>query len=392
MMLILLAGILCEVGAVVAQEAVEAPRCLLQKQKNIYDDANFDYEEEVQASPVGTNQLQLEEPSPQLCVPPAIGGCKMLKGDRFLRQLHDGRSAASQLGIIMAGLIREAGDGTTKLLENLRQVGDSFARKQLIIVENDSEDNTRELLQERCKDPDAWCLELTLPDMGGKQKPKVDGRIKHFTSLRQTVLDQVKKFVAGSSETWQFLLMFDGDIFSGGDEGFNPAATLATLGFRAAGGGPILANMPPDVICSNSVLPCRKPEDDFYDEKCTSGEFRDTFALRLKGGTKAQGVTSFTGNSLFQVNSCFSGVALYNLPSLLASGCKYTYESEDTCEHVMLHRCMRDNGRGNVTIYAPWATRFRASNRKAKAVMGTSCISITADAASIPISIPACDA
>lgn len=45
--------------------------------------------------------LQLE-----LCVPPALGGCEMLRSQSFMQQLRDGRSAASKMGIVMAGLLR----------------------------------------------------------------------------------------------------------------------------------------------------------------------------------------------------------------------------------------------------------------------------------------------
>lgn len=243
------------------------------------------------------------------------------------------------------------------MLEALKdyKVGNAFARKHLVVIENDSTDGTRAVLKERCQGPDAWCFELTLPQLQSKQTVGVAGRIEHFTYLRQTLLTQVKKFVAGSQEGWDFLLMFDGDIFSEGNAGFNAAATLATLGFNA-GKGTTLAESPPDVICSNGVMDWKR---------IGPGRFRDTFALRQAQFEEKQLVAGgvggdlyLRGNRLYEVKSCFSGLALYSLRSLIASDCQYTYKDEDTCEHVMMHHCMSDKGYGNVTIYAPWSVRF----------------------------------
>jgi hypothetical protein len=147
------------------------------------------------------------------------------------------------------------------------------------------------------------------------------------------------------------MLMFDGDLFSEGNAGFNPMATLAMFGFRS-NGGPTLAEQPPDVVCANGIM----------NYQGNAGRFRDTFALRLQSfdETHAAGKDSyfFNGNQLIDLKSCFSGLALYSLPGLLQSHCGYTYESEDICEHVVFHRCLARKGRGRVAVYPPWTIRF----------------------------------
>jgi len=301
--------------------------------------------------------------SHEICVPPCVGGCELLKDQTFHKQLHDGTSAAAEKGLLMAGLMRNDGYKSNKLFDALRNVGKYFARKHLVVIENDSTDDTRAVLKERCQGSDSWCFELTLPEMGEKQDVGVNSRIMHMTSLRKILLQEVRRYVQSSSESWDFLLMFDGDIFSESNGGFDPAATLALMGYQS------LAEYPPDVVCSNGIMDWSMGGP---------GRFRDTFALRQNSFDEAEleagkpgGDLYFKGNEMVQVKSCFSGLALYSLKSLLSSGCEYSYQDEDTCEHVTLHRCMADKGYGNVSIYPPWTVLYTQAPPTACAKLDT---------------------
>jgi hypothetical protein len=81
----------------------------------------------------------------------------------------------------------------------------------------------------------------------------------------------------------------------------------------------------------------------------------------------------FSGSEIIPVKSCFSGLALYTARALLgefkavgAGGqstwveapCSYGYENEATCEHVVLHKCLAENGMGRLGIYPPMAVRM----------------------------------
>jgi len=296
--------------------------------------------------------LQVSPSSHQLCLARAVNGCQLLHDSGFVRQVEAGKVAAAGKGIILAGLMRDDGAGTGLLLDSLQIVGNSFARHHLILLENDSKDGTRQNMSRVCQSPHAWCFELKLSALGPqKQNVNVPHRVKHLTWLRQHLLEQVHRFVSESHVSWDFLLMFDGDLFSEGNAGFNPMATLAMFGFRSHN-GPTLAEQPPDVVCANGIM----------NYQGNAGRFRDTFALRLQSfdETHAAGKDSyfFNGNQLIDLKSCFSGLALYSLPGLLQSHCGYTYESEDICEHVVFHRCLARKGRGRVAVYPPWTIRF----------------------------------
>merc|ERR1719183_3133951 len=94
-----------------------------------------------------------------------------------------------------------------------------FKRHHTVIIENDSEDQTKQRLQHFCSGPHTTCALLQLPEL--KSRP----RIWRLTKLRQRLLDTVRSFAASSTDSWDYVLMFDGDIFQGGERyGFSPAA------------------------------------------------------------------------------------------------------------------------------------------------------------------------
>ena len=64
----------------------------------------------------------------------------MLKDESsFTHQVQDGKKAVSKKGVILAGLLRDDGDSTRKLLDSLHSVGSAFARHHMIIIENQVE-------------------------------------------------------------------------------------------------------------------------------------------------------------------------------------------------------------------------------------------------------------
>lgn len=350
MVSVLCAALVCSVSAAPVHRFLHSRNALsLIQMRNVYHslDANTSLPSNETLPPTKTSH----KPN-HLCVPPAVGGCELLLDNSFVHQVQDGQKAVSTKGIVIAGLLRDDGDATGKLLHALHTVGNAFDRHQLIILENDSKDSTRKNMARECQGPNSWCFELKMPALGPKQDVSVPHRVKHLSGLRQQLLDQVRKFVSTSSKSWEFLLMFDGDIFSEGNGGFNPMAALAMFGLRDKSTGSTLAENPPDVVCSNGIM-------NWWRAK---GRFRDTFALRVSSFDEdhAPGAEDFVykGNELVPLKSCFSGLALYSLPGLLQSKCGYKYKGENTCEHVVFHRCLAEHGHGRVAVYPPWTIRF----------------------------------
>jgi len=314
-----------------------------------------------------------EEPGKQapaldeICVANPVGGAALAGDPVFQQQAQRGHRAAASKSVIFGGLLRDVGDSAPLLLGTLRKAASAFERYHILLLENNSKDGTRAGLNKECKSKDVWCFELDLPKTGRtSQGQHAPSRVAHLVGLRQSLLEQVRRFTSLSlaGPAWDFLVLFDGDMFAQAGSGFHPSMLDALLGFPAArlseaslsGEGPsslseassILAESPWDVICANQLTNWPKP-----------GRYRDTFALRKSSWREAQLTNDdktiyFSDNRLIPVKSCFSGLALYSMRALEASGCNYTFENEDTCEHVTFHKCLANHGHGKVAIYPPF--------------------------------------
>jgi len=187
--------------------------------------------------------------------------------------------------------------------------------------------------------------------------------VRHFTALRQVLLEKVRRFVAISEAgpaAWHFLVMFDGDLLADGSQGFHPSAIHALLGLQTpsiaasveeVSTTPSFADAPWDLVCANQLANWPEP-----------GRYRDVFAFRNESWKSDYMALLardqyFKGNKLLPVKSCFSGMGLYSMRAIQESGCNYTYEDEVVCEHVAFHKCLSRHGHGKIAIYPPWAVR-----------------------------------
>mmetsp|Transcript_39222 Transcript_39222/g.62096 ORF Transcript_39222/g.62096 Transcript_39222/m.62096 type:complete len:518 (-) Transcript_39222:58-1611(-) len=307
-----------------------------------------------------------QPPLEKLCVPRCVGGNELVGNTDFQAQWKRGYEAASTKGIVFAGLIRNIGDSVGPLLDLFNVVGRAFARYHTFLIENNSKDSTKEHLRKECATRQTTCLELDIDAYSRKDQGQGNpSRVRHFTALRQVMLDTVKTFVTMSVAgvaAWHFLVMFDGDFLTEGSRGFHPSTMFALLGFQPndpsrtgakdqSSSPQIVAEAPWDVVCANQLANWPEP-----------GRYRDMFAFR--NTTWRAGVsmvfdrnTYFRGNRFEQVKSCFSGLAMYSMRTIMDTGCNYTYEDEFECEHVVFHKCLARAGHNKVAIYPPWAVR-----------------------------------
>lgn len=294
-----------------------------------------------------------KEDRKKVCMPTSLRGESLTKDPKFHAQTLRGRKAMSSKSIVFAGLVRDIGDSASRLFATLRVLGQSFANYQIIIIENNSHDggHTEHGLQRECTGPNTWCFILDIKNMRrfsqGQFKPN---RVRHLTELRQMLLNQVRRLVSESQKSFDFVLMFDGDIFAdsmegGVSQGFHPANMDALFGLTVSGNVGF-ADDPFDLVCGNQVANWPHP-----------GRYRDTFALRQHSwNEKKKNVDDrdlyFSGNGLLPVKSCFSGMALYSI-NAINSTCNYTYQDENVCEHVPFHQCLAERGHHRVAIYPP---------------------------------------
>lgn len=247
-----------------------------------------------------------------------------------------GRERMAQRSVVICSLARDAAEELRGLEARIDALAASFREHRLIFFENDSQDDTLELLR-------AWqhrrpSLELLSERLGAPRWPHVRSpeRAEAMAAYRNRTLDRALACAADAD----FLVVLDADLADFCLDGI--AHTVGQDGWDAVG--------------SNGV----------QFRSCDGGPVRpelfDTWALRDAGHPAPQphGVLETRryerGSALVPVLSCFGGLAVYRMEAI-RSGARY---GGPDCEHVVFHRRLADAGFGRIflnpsqmTLYPP---------------------------------------
>jgi hypothetical protein len=93
-----------------------------------------------------------------------------------------------------------------------------------------------------------------------------------------------------------------------------------------------------DIVCSNGIKMCRRMYDIFA-FRATPEHTRSIYA---------------PGSEIVPVESCFGGIAIYKKSAL--SNCYYDSVS---CEHVGLHKCIREQNQARIVMNPTQIMRYK---------------------------------
>lgn len=256
-----------------------------------------------------------------------------LSSKGFHDKVREGLSLVQSKRLVIAGLWRQIGTAAvTRLWAALTALGSFFQDYQIIMLENDSYDDTKQGIRDVCQSSDrAWCYTLTGV---GRQvlHAGVKDRVKGLTALRQSLLMKVKEF--DPSGTFDYVVMVDGDIFAEGNAGFDIAGAITAFTQMVSKPNQPAAN----AVCAFQV-------------NGRTADYYDTFAHR---GPECK-YADLDRQMYCPASSCGGGMVAYSMAALHNSGCGYNYVNEQTCEHVPLNECLAAKGSGNIILYKPWS-------------------------------------
>lgn len=258
--------------------------------------------------------------------------------------------------LLVSGLIRDGAKSLPIMIPLIDKLGQYFADYRLVIMENDSVDNTTEILK---------ALQLTYPKMeyqtlvlntSGDRDGSKNGlmwlRVKRMAHARNLLLKQMGPTMADLQP--DIVAMVDLDLGSESAYPFEVDMVLSSIGRKELENGF-------DLLCANSL---RR-----YGQRHEVG-YHDVFALRDENhltmddtwtvdfnNPKAIARNLFHQLDLINVRSCFGGLALYN-PAAMC-GCDYD-ETLNDCEHVGFHRCMSCRNLNRMFIDPLLATRYES--------------------------------
>ena len=255
---------------------------------------------------------------------------------RYDEMVNRGLEDASTKRVVIASLVRDVEVRLPEIIKKAESVGKMFLDYRILIVENDSKDATRKLLLRwAARNPKVEILgcgvnagECTMP-----KAPKTDGhyvdrtRIQKMVDLRNIYLDYIKQ----NYEDYDYTIMWDldtlGSVYLDGIQ--------HSLGY--------LSQHPDvDVVCSYGIYHWA-----FFTL------FYDTYALLHRNENfhidhktihdirKGMWEAKYSrGNDPVEVDSCFSGFAIYRTSSFADPDIRYDMSppSNLECEHVRLNK------------------------------------------------------
>jgi hypothetical protein len=251
-----------------------------------------------------------------------------------------GRARAAKSTLLIVSMVRDVASEVPSIIEKVEAMGGLFRDYRVLIVENDSVDGTRKrLLRWATQNPKVDVLgcginveECHLPRAAKTQKHAIAyDRISKMARIRNIYLDAIKSRYARG---WDFAVMWDLDAIS---------ATFEDGVYHALG----IMDRHPDVgvVCSNGIY-----------ELGAFSWFYDTYAIAEKHDPYSSDLhetynfrKAFVdfryprGHPKIEVESCFSGLAIYRVSDLVAPGVTYPKPDENNvvCEHTLMHATLK---------------------------------------------------
>jgi hypothetical protein len=255
--------------------------------------------------------------------------------------------------VAFCGLIRDREDTIPHLISKVEDVGKYFKDWEVLIVENDSKDNTRSMLldwsNKSKKVSVLGCGGINLPECKLNMKPTTehdisDYRITKMATLRNIYLDELKK-----RDDIDLVIVWDFDLVSEIDE-----TGLFKTGHK------LLMNNEINAICSNgiikndplSLIPGKKLKKKlgilsyYYYDTYAYREFDDEITpikdKQYYDEFYRKDPSEWSNNKdieLKKVRSCFGGFTIYKKEALLNSryGTYKDVNNKPICEHEFLN-------------------------------------------------------
>jgi len=247
-----------------------------------------------------------------------------------------------EYSVVFGGTVRNIEEYIKTNLDHIDKCGKKFKDYAVIIYENDSTDNTRKILEENKKDNYIYIFEDNI---------KEPLRTMRIANGRNKILDKVREI--NKNDSYDFLVMIDLDNVNSSGKFVDSIETCFEY-------------MNWDVLTGNQsdkyydIWAFRKKG--LLDWDCWREYYRATNNGMSDSDAKDKYIygifNKFEPSGFIEVDSAFSGIAIYKLKSI-PNYCNYkgNYDEDNTeqCEHVSFHKCIKDNG-GKIFINTKFLT------------------------------------
>jgi glycosyltransferase involved in cell wall biosynthesis len=246
--------------------------------------------------------------------------------DRYLAIVEAGYERMKDLKIVIGGLARNVASVLPATMDRIERTGKMFKDYRVVIVENDSSDNTPNILNSWSKSNNkvsAICTSRGDPVNPGTRCLKRATRMARYrNACREEIVNRY-------ANDFTHVILVDTDL---GVRGWSYDGIANTFGWSGW-----------DSVGSNGI----KFLKSYRGEKNRPVHF-DVWAFRWAESWKPVMAYQINprcwarGESIVKLNSCFGGMGIYKMAAMQQS----RYDGSD-CEHVPFHRGMEKAGFGN---------------------------------------------
>ena len=253
-----------------------------------------------------------------------------------------GAQIASSNGIVICGLVRDAEDSIPRIIRQVEDLGRLFREYRVFILENDSEDRTREKLLEWAKHNENVTVlgcgvnqEMCRLDLAKTERQKIyPSRMKKMAMLREELREAVQSLHDQNADferivgrpRFPFTAMWDFDL-----EGvlYHDGIMSSLLA---------LENTSYTGICANGIRPLLGGH--LYYDTLAHRESTEPLDIRMKAAHDLRiGLGGFSeSDGIVPVSSCFGGFALYNTKAFVDATYLSLRSDPLECEHTTLSR------------------------------------------------------
>lgn len=263
--------------------------------------------------------------------------------ERYSKMFRLGIEKAKNLRVVFCAMIRDGEEQIPRIIHDFERFEGRFKDWKLLIVENDSNDKTRELLLQWAKKNkrvkvlgcgvNARVCTMKLPKTEGHSITR--SRIDKMCILRNIYLDYVKQHF----KDYDFMVPVDVDM-----EG-----KMYMDGFFNSLGW-MISDPSIDMLGANGIL--KLPGGIYvpYDSYAStglqeSGVYSNDRWLSHAIKRKLEHLNVPPGDDPIPVDSCFGGAAIYRISSLIKTGFNYDLNKDGGqvfCEHVIANNYLKN--------------------------------------------------
>lgn len=238
--------------------------------------------------------------------------------DMYYALVDCGYQFMSRMDVYICAVARNVAKVSPMAIPRIERLGSLFNSYRVYVFENDSEDNSKSILQKWSDRNDRVLTEhetLNLPDLRGTEPE----RLVRMAYCRNKYLSHLQ-----CARSTDFVIILDFDV----DGGWSYHGIANSFGYIHQKGY--------NIIGSNSII---------YKDRVRM--FYDAWAYRRLGHDEAHlfvetNLLQYNRGELpFKVNSAFGGLAIYRADLLNQGVVKY---EADDCDHPTLHKQLRALG------------------------------------------------